>query len=208
MKTKARTALLGCTLAALIATAAATAGAQSAAHSAAPEQSTRAAQTPVPAAAGAANQLQAPMTLVTASGTGKMIGVVSISESPNGLVFTPKLTDLPPGPHGYHVHEASSCAPNEKDGKKVAAGAAGGHYDPSGSKQHLGPTGAGHLGDLPPLVVGGDGRATVAVTAPRMKSLADVKGKALMIHAGGDNYADKPAPLGGGGERIACGVIQ
>jgi Cu-Zn family superoxide dismutase len=29
-----------------------------------------------------------------------------------------------------------------------------------------------------------------------------------MIHAGGDNYADKPAPLGGGGERIACGVIQ
>jgi Cu-Zn family superoxide dismutase len=204
MKTKARTALLGSTLAALIATAAATAGAQSTT----PDQSSRAAQTPVPAAAGAANQLQAPMTLVTASGTGKMIGVVSISESPNGLVFTPKLTDLPPGPHGYHVHEASSCAPNEKDGKKVAAGAAGGHYDPSGTKQHLGPTGAGHMGDLPPLVVGGDGRATVAVTAPRMKSLADVKGKALMIHAGGDNYADKPAPLGGGGERIACGVIQ
>jgi Cu-Zn family superoxide dismutase len=29
-----------------------------------------------------------------------------------------------------------------------------------------------------------------------------------MIHAGGDNYADQPKPLGGGGERIACGVIQ
>jgi Cu-Zn family superoxide dismutase len=28
-----------------------------------------------------------------------------------------------------------------------------------------------------------------------------------MIHAGGDNYADQPAPLGGGGARIACGVI-
>jgi Cu-Zn family superoxide dismutase len=35
-----------------------------------------------------------------------------------------------------------------------------------------------------------------------------VKGKALMIHAGGDNYADQPKPLGGGGDRIACGVIQ
>jgi len=23
-----------------------------------------------------------------------------------------------------------------------------------------------------------------------------------------DNYADEPAPLGGGGPRIACGVIQ
>lgn len=197
----ARTALLACTLAA--AAAAATASAQTSAA-----QSTTAPQTPVPAAAGAGNQLQAPMTLVTAGGTGKMIGVVSISETPNGLVFTPKLTDLPPGPHGYHVHENGSCGVNEKDGKKVAAGAAGSHLDPNGTKQHLGPTGAGHLGDLPPLVAGGDGRATVPVTAPRMKSLAEVKGKALMIHAGGDNYADKPAPLGGGGERIACGVIQ
>nr|MBP8027895.1 superoxide dismutase [Acinetobacter sp.] len=25
---------------------------------------------------------------------------------------------------------------------------------------------------------------------------------------GGDNYADQPKPLGGGGERIACGLIQ
>jgi Cu-Zn family superoxide dismutase len=38
--------------------------------------------------------------------------------------------------------------------------------------------------------------------------LSEVKGKALMIHAGGDNFADQPKPLGGGGERIACGVIQ
>jgi Cu-Zn family superoxide dismutase len=165
------------------------------------------AQTPTQAAQPG-NKLQAPMTLVSASGTGKMIGNVVITESPNGLVFTPNLTDLPAGPHGYHVHETGSCGVNEKDGKKVAAGAAGSHYDPAGSKQHLGPTGNGHLGDLPPLVAGADGRATVAVTAPRIKTLADVKGKALMIHAGGDNYADKPAPLGGGGARIACGVIQ
>ena len=41
---------------------------------------------------------------------------------------------------------------------------------------------------------------------PRLK-LADIHGKALMIHAGGDNYADEPKPLGGGGARIACGVV-
>jgi Cu-Zn family superoxide dismutase len=29
-----------------------------------------------------------------------------------------------------------------------------------------------------------------------------------MIHEGGDNYSDEPAPLGGGGARIACGVID
>jgi superoxide dismutase, Cu-Zn family len=28
-----------------------------------------------------------------------------------------------------------------------------------------------------------------------------------MIHAGGDNYADAPKPLGGGGARVACGVV-
>ena len=160
------------------------------------------------AGAHAADQLQAPMTLVNFEGTGKMIGHVTITESRSGLVFTPNLTNLPPGPHGFHVHETGSCGTNEKDGKKVAAGAAGGHFDPTASRHHAGPSGDGHLGDLPPLVVADNGRASTAVTAPRLMKLAEVKGKALMIHAGGDNFADQPKPLGGGGERIACGVIQ
>ncbi|HPY41396.1 MAG TPA: superoxide dismutase [Cu-Zn] SodC2, partial [Thiolinea sp.] len=29
-----------------------------------------------------------------------------------------------------------------------------------------------------------------------------------MIHMGGDNHADHPAPLGGGGARMVCGVIK
>ncbi len=29
----------------------------------------------------------------------------------------------------------------------------------------------------------------------------------LVIHEGGDNYSDTPKPLGGGGGRIACGVV-
>jgi len=45
------------------------------------------------------------------------------------------------------------------------------------------------------------------VLAPRLK-LADLPGRSLMVHAGGDNHADHPAPLGGGGARVACGVIQ
>jgi len=160
------------------------------------------------AGAHAADQLQAPMTLVSLEGTGKMIGHVTITESRSGLVFTPNLTNLPPGPHGFHVHETGSCGTNEKDGKKVAAGAAGGHFDPTASKHHGGPSGDGHLGDLPTLVVADNGGAGTAVVAPRLMKLSEVKGKALMIHAGGDNFADRPKPLGGGGERIACGVIQ
>jgi Cu-Zn family superoxide dismutase len=28
-----------------------------------------------------------------------------------------------------------------------------------------------------------------------------------MVHAGGDNHSDHPAMLGGGGARMACGVV-
>jgi Cu-Zn family superoxide dismutase len=85
--------------------------------------------------------------------------------------------------------------------------AAGGHYDPAKAGKHLGPKGAGHLGDLPALMVAADGTATQPMTVDRLK-VADVKGRALMIHAGGDNYSDEPKPLGGGGARVACGVIN
>jgi Cu-Zn family superoxide dismutase len=148
-----------------------------------------------------------PMNLVTEQGIGKGIGTVSISEGSAGLVFTPHLTDLAPGVHGFHVHQNPDCAASMKDGKMVPGLAAGGHYDPANVAMHEGPHGKGHLGDLPSLTVGADGKATSAVVAPRLK-MADVKGRSLMIHAGGDNYADQPAPLGGGGSRVACGVIK
>ena len=152
-----------------------------------------------------AGDLSVPMDLVDENGTVKSVGTVQISESPYGLVFTPALEGLPPGVHGFHVHENASCAPKEKDGKKVAALAAGGHYDPKGSKHHGAPWGDGHLGDLPGLVVGADGKASYAVLAPRLK-MEDLKGRSIMVHVGGDNHADHPAPLGGGGARMACGV--
>jgi Cu-Zn family superoxide dismutase len=147
-----------------------------------------------------------PMNLVDENGIGEAIGRVVISETAYGLVFTPQLTKLAPGQHGFHVHEKPSCAPGEKDGKKVPALAAGGHYDPDGTARHGLPWGDGHRGDLPALYVAADGTATYPVLAPRLKA-ADVKGRSLMVHMGGDNHADHPAPLGGGGARFACGVI-
>ena len=147
------------------------------------------------------------MDLVNETGASKSIGAVMVSETDYGLVFTPALNSLPPGLHGFHVHENASCAPLEKDGKMVPALAAGGHYDPAGSKRHGTPWGDGHLGDLPALVVGADGSATYPVLAPRLK-MADLKARSLMIHIGADNHADHPAPLGGGGVRMACGVFK
>ena len=159
------------------------------------------------AAAWAAGSVTVPMTLITADGVGAAIGTVTLADSAAGLVLVPTLTGLPPGPHGFHVHTNPSCAPQaQTDGRAAAGMAAGGHYDPHGTGKHLGPEGEGHLGDLPVLTVGADGTASQPVTAPHLK-LADVSGRALMIHAGGDTYSDEPKPLGGGGTRIACGTI-
>jgi Cu-Zn family superoxide dismutase len=146
------------------------------------------------------------LNLAQAEGTGPSVGTVRIVETPYGLAFYPSLTGLPPGLHGFHIHENASCAASEVNGKIVPAGAAGGHLDPLGSKHHGEPWGDGHLGDLPPLYVSNDGIAGNPVLAPRLK-LADVVRHALMVHAGGDNHSDSPAALGGGGARVACGVI-
>ena len=156
---------------------------------------------------GLAETLKAPMALATPTGPGDSIGAITISESPAGAVFHLDLHGLPPGEHGFHVHAKGACGPAEKDGKTVPAGAAGGHLDPDMTGAHMGPSGTGHLGDLPKLVVAADGTAKGDLIAPRIKTLDALKDRSLMIHAGGDNYADQPAPLGGGGARLACGVI-
>lgn len=156
--------------------------------------------------AHAASQ-EVPMNLVSAEGVPQAIGTITVNETPYGLLFTPNLKSLPAGVHGFHVHENGSCEAGMKDGVKGAALAAGGHLDPQKTGKHLGPYADGHLGDLPAVYVTADGIANYPVLAPRLKTLSQIKGHALMIHAGADNHSDMPKPLGGGGDRVACGVI-
>jgi Cu-Zn family superoxide dismutase len=147
----------------------------------------------------AAMAITVPIHLVTTNGEGQDIGDIMISETPNGLLFTPNLHDLAPGLHGLHIHANPSCADSGM--------AAGSHLDPK--NKHLGPNSeSGHLGDLPVLTVANDGTAKLPMLAPRLKSLADISNRALIIHINGDNYSDEPEKLGGGGARLACGVIE
>lgn len=142
----------------------------------------------------------------THEGPGDSIGTVTVTESDYGLVFTPDLKGLDQGIHGFHVHQNPTCQPGEKNGETVPALAAGGHFDPQDTGHHGAPWGDGHLGDLPALYVDAGGHATLPVLAPRLE-MDDLEGRAVMIHAGGDNYSDQPKPLGGGGPRVACGVV-
>lgn len=159
-------------------------------------------------ALGTANaaDLTVTMHLVDASGIGKAIGTIKAEDSPYGLILMPDLSGLPPGIHGFHVHQNPDCGAKMMDGKSVPGLAAGGHYDPAQASHHQGPYGNGHLGDLPALSADAEGRAVLPVLAPRLK-VSDIAGRSLVIHAGGDNYSDQP-PLGGGGARMACGVAK
>jgi len=145
---------------------------------------------------------------ISSTGMGPSLGTVTFADSTQGLTITPKLSGLPPGDHGFHIHQKGDCGPGMNQGKAAAGFAAGGHFDPAQTKKHLGPLSTdGHRGDLPVLVVDSRGDATATIVAPHL-TVDQIRGRSIMIHAGGDNYSDTPAPLGGGGARIACGVIH
>lgn len=140
--------------------------------------------------------------------TASYIGKVILTDTSSGLKIQTDLTGLPSGEHGFHVHEYPNCnASTNKNHQNELAFAAGGHYDPKKTGKHLGPNGNGHKGDLPRLTVSANGKTQQVFYLTGIKT-TDFTNRSLIIHAGGDNYKDTPLPLGGGGKRIACGIIK
>ena len=129
-------------------------------------------------------------------GTGKIVEI------------TLTVSGLKPGMHGVHLHAVGKCEPDFT--------AAGGHFDP-------GPSGNPdpdanhpfHMGDIPNLEVGANGRGTMKAITSRVTlsegplSLFDEDGSAIIIH-GNQDQMTTGAPKSGvsGGPRVACGVIQ
>ena len=133
----------------------------------------------------------------------RQVGTVSFYDTAKGLKGVVNLEELPVGEHGFHLHEFPDCRAKEGEPAMMA----GGHYDPDHTHKHLGPEGDGHKGDLPRLITDDEGSVKTAFYAPHL-TLSEVKGRSIVIHEFGDNYSDEPRPLGGGGKRIACGIIE
>jgi Cu-Zn family superoxide dismutase len=160
---------------------------------------------PEPAAEAAAEATadSARADIVDARGVG--IGAVFVTAEDVGVALRGALIGLPPGEHGFHIHEIGSCEPPafESAGDHLGAGASPHGFDAPG-----GP----HAGDLRNLVVGADSTATVDQTNDRVTlsggtvELLDADGSAIVIHAGRDDYVSQPS--GGSGDRIACGVLE
>jgi Cu-Zn family superoxide dismutase len=111
---------------------------------------------------------------------------------------------MAPGTYGVHIHAVGRC---EAPGYATA----GPHWNPGG-RQHGKDNPQGmHMGDLPNLVVGADGRGTLeySVSGAGLREgstiLLDSNGAAVVIHTGPDDYTTDPS--GNSGGRMACGVL-
>ena len=146
---------------------------------------------------------------ITGGGEAEPVGSVTFTDSEYGLIVTPALENLQSrGLHGTHIHANPDCGATRMGDHMMPGGAAGGHYDPEQAGRHAGPYGDGHLGDLPNLTVEDDGSAATPVLAPRL-TVADLEGRAVMVHAEVDRYDDHGTHHHGkGGMRMYCGVIE
>lgn len=138
------------------------------------------------------------------SADGEQIGTATLTGTPTGVLIEIALEALPPDSWvAFHVHETGSCDP-ETDHES-----AGGHFNPTDVEHgYLTQTGP-HAGDMPNQFVDADGvlEAQVfngAVTLDEGE--AGIMGRALMIHAGPDDYTSQPS--GDAGDRLACAVIE
>lgn len=139
------------------------------------------------------------------SADGKDVGSVELAETPNGVLLTAKLKNMPAGVHGFHIHAVGACEAPFKS--------AGGHYNPDDSKHGILVEDGLHAGDMPNIHVPESGALDIEVLNPNVtlakgepESLFDDDGSAIVVHEGADDYKSQPSGAAGG--RIACGVIE
>ena len=129
--------------------------------------------------------------------------------------------------HGFHIHanndpiNGDGCITDADPTKAFVS--ADGHWN---NVDGVARTHGNHLGDLPSLYVNADGSVQATFTIDRVRA-GDLTGKALVLHAGPDNFGNVPvtpadpnaytpnsagattatANTGNAGLRIACGVL-
>ena len=143
--------------------------------------------------------------IVNAQGT--KIGTAMITPTASGVRIAVKVSQLPPGEHGLHIHAVGKC-------EGPAFTSAGGHFNPTSAHHGINSTQEPrpHVGDLPNLVVNSSGKGSASFIArgatlgEGTNSLFHEGGTALVIHAKPDDL--KTDPSGNSGDRIACGVIE
>jgi Cu-Zn family superoxide dismutase len=136
---------------------------------------------------------------------GKEVGTATLSQQAQGVLIEARVSGLPQGAHGFHLHENGTCEPPSFD-------SAGDHFNPTGRKHGIEMPDGPHPGDLPNIRVGPDGSGRLSALNPYVTlgegktSLLGQGGRSLVIHSGADDYHSQPS--GDSGQKIACGRIE
>lgn len=133
----------------------------------------------------------------------KAVGTARLVETRSGVEVTVRLTGVPPGEHGFHVHEFGNC--------DAGGEAAGDHFNPVGTSHGMvvkDGVRSSHAGDMGNIVASADGTAELVLNLPAVTLQAgplNLDGRALVLHEKPDDFGQ---PSGNAGRRIACGVIE
>lgn len=160
-------------------------------------------------------------TAVLRDVSGNKVGKVKFQGDDHGTVVKATLNGVTVGLdayHGFHLHAndaGAQCDPAAAAGPFTNVG---GHWNPT-SKDH-----GRHAGDLPSIQVLLDGSGAARSATGRF-SPAHIAGRAVILHAGPDNFGNIPArymagqpPVAGpdaatkatgdAGGRVACGIVE
>jgi len=136
---------------------------------------------------------------------GRVVARAIVEQAGDSLRIRVDAAGLAPGTYGAHVHAVGRCDP-------PSFASAGPHWNPTGRQHGRDNPQGRHMGDLPNLVVGSDGRGSFENSVPGAAlaggspgTLLDADGAAVVIHAQADDYRTDPS--GNSGARIACGVL-
>ena len=145
----------------------------------------------------------ATVQLTPAAGS-QVTGTLTAMPMGNGVHLTGNIAGLAPGStHAFHIHEKGDCSAADFT-------SAGGHFNPTAQPHGRAAQGMHHMGDSDNLVADAKGVARVDAHFKGVVigggALNDVLGKAVIVHAGADDYTTQPT--GNAGGRSACGVIR
>ena len=136
---------------------------------------------------------------------GKDLGTIEFEETLAGVLVVIRLKGLPPGGHGFHIHDIGRCEPPFASSGKI--------LNPLNAKHGLRHDEGPAMGDMPNLYAAANGDLTAEVLNPFVTLAADADGSllresgtAVILRANPDDHQAQPE--GNSGSPIACGVIK
>ncbi|MGB5363232.1 MAG: superoxide dismutase family protein [Aureibaculum sp.] len=141
--------------------------------------------------------------IIEAKSDSDISGSVDFNEA-NGIVtMTANISGLTEGNHAIHIHAIGDCS--AADGTS-----AGGHWNPTNVNHGRWGQSPFHIGDIGNIVADTEGNGMITRETDLWCIGCDdesknIVGKAIIIHAGPDDFTSQPA--GAAGPRIGCGEI-